>query len=264
MGIAQIVLFGWLGMALMMAVLYGVARVNKNAGIVDAGWATGLAILAVFYALAADGLAARRLLLAVLAGFWGIRLGSYLFFNRFLGKPEDGRYRELRNRWGDRAERNLFLFFQFQASWDVLFSLPFLAVVFNEKPTLDAFDLVGVLVWGAAVLGETTADRQLSGFRARPENRGRVCNQGLWRYSRHPNYFFEWVHWFAYIFLAVGSPFWWLTLLGPLLMGVFLLKITGIPYTELQSLKSKGEAYREYQRTTSAFIPWFPKESARS
>ena len=259
----QLILYGWLGMALMMAILYGVARITRNAGIVDAGWATGLAVLAVFYAAVGDGLAARRLLLAALAGFWGLRLGSYLFFNRFVGKPEDGRYRELRNRWGDRAERNLFLFFQFQASWDVLFSLPFLAVAFNANPALGLWDLLGAVVWGIAVLGETTADRQLALFRARPGNKGKTCNQGLWRYSRHPNYFFEWVHWFAYVFLAVGSSLWWLTLLGPVLMGVFLLKITGIPHTEEQSLKSRGESYREYQRTTSAFVPWFPKKPAK-
>ncbi len=260
MTIPQMILFGWLGMAVMMASLYVVARIKKNAGLVDAGWATGLALLAVFYALVADGLAERRFLLAALGGFWGLRLGSYLFFNRFVGKPEDSRYQALRQGWGDRAERNLFFFFQFQASWDVLFSLPFLAVAFNSKPALGVWDLAGVLVWFTAVMGETAADRQLSRFRAQPENRGKTCNQGLWRYSRHPNYFFEWIHWFAYIFLAVGSSYWWLTLLGPVLMGVFLLKITGIPYTEQQSLKSKGESYREYQRTTSAFIPWFPKQ----
>jgi len=263
MSIAQMILYGWLGMALMMAILYLVARANKNAGIVDAGWATGLAILAVFYASVADGLVLRRFLLAALAGSWGLRLGSYLFFNRFVGKSEEGRYRELRNRWGDRGERNLFLFFQFQASWDVLFSLPFLAVVFNPSPALGIWDLMGCAIWASAVLGEATADRQLARFRAEPENRGKTCNQGLWRFSRHPNYFFEWIHWFAYVFLAVGSPYWWLTLLGPVLMGVFLLKITGIPYTEQQSLKSKGESYREYQRTTSAFIPWFPKKPER-
>ncbi len=264
MSMAQMIVFGWLGMALMMAILYSVARINKNAGIVDAGWATGLAILAVFYALVADGLAGRRVLLAALAGFWGLRLGSYLFFNRFVGKPEDSRYQALRRSWGDRAERNLFFFFQFQASWDVLFSLPFLAVVFNAKPTLDSWDILGALIWLIAVGGEVTADRQLARYRAQPENKGKTCNQGLWRYSRHPNYFFEWIHWFAYIFLAVGSPYGWLTLLGPVLMGVFLLKITGIPYTERQSLKSKGESYREYQRTTSAFIPWFPKKPAEN
>ena len=264
MSIPHMILFGWFGMALMMAMLYAVARIRRNAGIVDAGWATGLAILAVFYAWVADGLGPRRVLLAALAGFWGLRLGSYLFFNRFIGKPEDGRDRELRTRWGNRAERNLLLFFQLQASWDVLFSLPFLAVAFNPTPSLGVWDLIGCAIWATAVLGETTADRQLARFRAKPENRGKTCNKGLWRYSRHPNYFFEWIHWFAYIFLAIGSPYGWLALLGPVLMGVFLLKITGIPYTEQQSVKSRGESYREYQRTTSAFIPWFPKKPAKS
>ena len=103
MSVGHMILFGWLGMALMMAILYGVARAKRNAGIVDAGWATGLAILAVFYASVGDGLAQRRLLLAVLAGFWGLRLGSYLFFNRFLGKPEDSRYAALRKGWEARA-----------------------------------------------------------------------------------------------------------------------------------------------------------------
>ena len=264
MSIVQMILVGWLGTALMMAVLYGVARARKNAGIVDAGWAAGLAVLAVFYASVGDGLVHRRVLLAALGAFWGLRLASYLFFNRFVGKPEDGRYQALRRRWGDRAERNLFLFFQFQASWDVLFSLPFLAVALNPRPAPGIWDLLGFLVWGTAVLGETTADRQLARFRADPANRGKTCNQGLWRYSRHPNYFFEWIHWFAYIFLAVGSPFWWLSLSGPVLMGVFLLKITGIPHTEQQALKSRGDSYREYQRATSAFIPWFPKRPERS
>ena len=263
MGTAQMIFYGWVGMALMMATLYVIGRIRRNAGIVDAGWATGLAILAVFYAWSADGLGLRRLLLVALAGFWGLRLGSYLFFNRFVGKPEEGRYQELRSRWGNRAERNLFLFFQFQASWDVLFSLPFLAVAFNPTPSLGVWDLIGCAIWATAVLGETTADRQLARFRADSENRGKTCNKGLWRYSRHPNYFFEWIHWFAYIFLAIGSPYWWLALLGPVLMAVFLLKITGIPYTEQQSVKSRGESYREYQRTTSPFIPWFPKKPAQ-
>jgi steroid 5-alpha reductase family enzyme len=254
------ILYGWLGMALMMAILYSIARARRNAGLVDVGWATGLALLAVFYATVADGLASRRLLLAILAGFWGLRLGSYLLLNRFIGKPEESRYAALREGWGDRAERNLFFFFQFQASWDILFSLPFLAVVLNPTPSLRIWDWIGVGIWITAVLGESIADRQLARFRADPANRGKTCSQGLWRYSRHPNYFFEWIHWFAYIFLGVGSPHWWLTFLGPLVMAVFLLKITGIPYTELQSLKSKGKSYREYQRTTSAFIPWFPKK----
>jgi steroid 5-alpha reductase family enzyme len=166
----------------------------------------------------------------------------------------------LREKWGRRANRNFFIFFLVQASWSVLFSLPFLAVVFNTANPLGILDGLGVAVWIFSVLGEVVADWQLARFRRGSQNRGKTCNQGLWRYSRHPNYFFEWLHWFAYILLAAGSPYWWLSLLGPVTMGVFLFKITGIPYTEKQALRSRGESYREYQRTTSAFFPWFTKK----
>jgi steroid 5-alpha reductase family enzyme len=117
-----------------------------------------------------------------------------------------------------------------------------------------------VLIWAVAVGGETLADRQLAAWRAAPANDGRTCRSGLWRYSRHPNYFFEWLHWWTYIPLAWGSPWWWLTLLGQALMLFTLFKVTGIPHTERQALASRGEDYRAYQRSTSVFIPWFPKE----
>ena len=106
------------------------------------------------------------------------------------------------------------------------------------------------------------ADRQLSAFRMNPANRGQVCRQGMWRYSRHPNYFCEWLHWWAYVLLAVGAAGGWLNVLGPVLMLYFLHKVTGIPPTEAQALKNRGEAYREYQRTTSIFFPWPPKKGA--
>ncbi len=253
------ILVAWLGMAIMMSFLYYVGRTTKNAGIVDAGWAMGLAILALAYAWAAPGFLQRRIIVGALGGIWALRLGLYLTFDRVIGKPEDGRYLALREKWGDRADRNFFLFFQAQATWDVLFSLPFLAVAFNPRPALGVTDALGVLVWLVAVAGESVADRQLARFRENPENSGKVCNRGLWRYSRHPNYFFEWIHWFAYIFLSIGSPYLWLAIMGPVVMGIFLFKITGIPYTEQQAILTRGDAYREYQQTTSVFIPWFPK-----
>jgi steroid 5-alpha reductase family enzyme len=120
----------------------------------------------------------------------------------------------------------------------------------------DAWVGVGVAVWVVAVAGEWIADRQLARFRADPGSRGRVCRAGLWRYSRHPNYFFEWLHWWAYVPIGHAQP---LTFLGPAAMLLFLLRVTGIPYAERQALASRGEAYRAYQRATSAFLPWPPR-----
>ncbi|MDE2345901.1 MAG: DUF1295 domain-containing protein, partial [Gammaproteobacteria bacterium] len=109
--------------------------------------------------------------------------------------------------------------------------------------------------------GESIADLQLARFRANPANRGRTCRHGLWRYSRHPNYFFEWLHWFAYVCLAIGSPIAWLAWSGPVVMYVFLRWISGIPYTEAQALRSRGDDYRAYQQSTPMLLPWFPKHS---
>jgi steroid 5-alpha reductase family enzyme len=119
--------------------------------------------------------------------------------------------------------------------------------------------LAGVIVWLIAVAGETIADRQLARFRRDPANRGQVCRAGLWRYSRHPNYFFEWVHWLSYVLIGHGE---WLTWIGPVGMLLFLFRVTGIPYTEMQALKSRGDRYREYQSTTNVFFPWFPRSVA--
>jgi steroid 5-alpha reductase family enzyme len=150
-----------------------------------------------------------------------------------------------------------------QALVDVILSLPYLVAMTKPAPGLGAWDLAGVLVWVVTVVGETVADHQLATFRADPANCGRTCRVGLWRASRHPNYFFEWLHWWSYVLLAVGSPWWALTLVGPALMLFFLLKVTGIPAAEAQALASRGEDYRDYQRTTSAFVPWFPKRWGR-
>jgi steroid 5-alpha reductase family enzyme len=121
-----------------------------------------------------------------------------------------------------------------------------------------------VLIWCVSVGNTVLADRQLARFKRRPESRGKTCREGWWRYSRHPNYFFEWLHWWSYVALAVGANYWWLTLLSPSVMLYILLKVTGIPPTEAQALASRGEDYRQYQRTTSAFVPWFPKKEANS
>jgi len=256
------VLIGLFIVSAMMAGLWRVQRRTGNAGIVDFGWTAGIGVLGLFFAATSDGHLPRRILVAALIGIWSGRLAIYLLLDRVLGRPEEGRYRTLRARWGAAAERRLFYFFQIQALAALFFALPALVVAGNPVDRWTLWDLLGVLIWGASVGNTMLADRQLVRFKRRPESRGKTCREGWWRYSRHPNYFFEWLHWWSYAALAVGAPYWWLTLLAPAVMLYFLLKVTGIPPTEAQALAGRGEDYRQYQRTTSAFVPWFPKRKA--
>lgn len=254
----KLVLLGWLGAAVLMTVLWLVQRARRDAGVVDVGWAAGLGLLAVFYGLFAGGSVSYRLLVALLAGLWSARLATYVFLNRVRGKPEDGRYQTLRRAWGRRAQLRFFLFFQAQGLLDVVLSLPFLVIALRGG-SLRWWAWVGVAVWALAVAGETIADVQLAHWRADPANRGRTCRRGLWNYSRHPNYFFEWLYWWVYVIVALGAHTWWFAFVGPALMTIFLFRVTGIPATERQALASRGDDYREYQRTTSMFVPWIKK-----
>lgn len=252
------VLIGWAAMIVMMTGLWLWQRRSANAGIVDVGWTAGLGILAVWYAAVGCGSPSYRLLVALMAGIWATRLATYVLVNRVVGKPEDGRYQTLKARWGDKAQPRLFVFFQAQGLIDVLMSAPFLVVASHAGP-LRWWAYAGLAVWVVAVVGELTADAQLTAFRRDPANKGRVCRRGLWRLSRHPNYFFEWLHWWSYVIVAVGAPYWYASLVSPALISLFLFRVTGIPATERQAVRTKGEEYRDYQRTTSAFVPWFPK-----
>lgn len=244
---------GWAVMAVVMLALWIRQCFTRNAGVVDVAWAFGAAAMIAWLAWAADGDPARRWLVAALGVVWGVRLGVHLA-RRVGNEPEDGRYRALRESLGPRAQPVMFLFFQMQAAWVLLFALAPWAAASGDAE-LGAWDLAGVAIWAVALAGEWTADRQLARFRADPANRGQVCDTGLWRYSRHPNYFFEWIHWFAYVAIGVGSPHWWVTLAGVALTYVFLTRLTGIPYNEMQALRTRGEAYHRYMVSTGAFIP---------
>jgi steroid 5-alpha reductase family enzyme len=254
---ARVLLGGWAGLAALFALLWAVQVRTRDASHVDAGWAAGLGLLALACAALLPGAAPRRALVAAMAAVWSVRLAAHLYFDRVRGKPEDGRYASLRASWGAAADRNFFFFFQAQGALDVLLALPFAALCARSGP-LGASDALGAALWLSAVGGEAAADRQLAAFRARPDSKGRVCREGLWRYSRHPNYFFEWAHWLSY---AAMAPADWRVWTSPALMLFFLLRVTGIPATEAQALKSRGDAYRDYQRTTSMFVPWFPRRT---
>lgn len=245
----------WLAAAWLMTAGWAWQKRRHNAGIVDVLWASGVGGAAVWAALVSSGSLATRVTLALLGGIWGGRLAMHLW-KRVRGEEEDGRYRALRAHWHGHQGK-FFGFFQFQAFLIGVFAVPFLAVAVNPQASVFWIG-VAVAVWIAGVAGESLSDRQLARFRANPANRGKTCREGMWRYSRHPNYFFEWLHWFAYVALAIGSPLWWLAWSGPLVMYLFLRYISGVPYTETQALRSRGDEYRRYQQDTPMFFPWFP------
>ena len=152
----------------------------------------------------------------------------------------------------------MFVFFQGQVIIVALFCLPFIAAASNPHLIFDFRFILAILLFVISVFGEALADRQLAVFRGNPDNKGRTCRSGLWAYSRHPNYFFEWLHWFSYVLLAIGSPHFLFSLVGPVVMLVFLYRVSGIPWTEAQALRSRGEDYARYQREVSAFFPMPP------
>ena len=253
---------GWVGVSLIMIACWLWQLRSGDAGLVDVAWAASIGALGVFYAFGLErGDPALRYLVAGLAAFWGLRLALNLVL-RGRGRAEDGRYRAMRAHWGKSANTHLLWFFLVQAVLAVLFSLPLLAAMVNERAPGSSWLVAGVGVWAVAMAGEFVADAQLNRFRADLANQGRTCQTGLWRYSRHPNYFFEWLHWFAYPLLAVGSAWTWIAWLGPVLMYLFVRHLTGVPYTELQAAKSRPD-YVDYQANTNAFFLWFPRHSAK-
>jgi steroid 5-alpha reductase family enzyme len=257
--VTQVVL-GLLAASAMMTLLWLLQLRTRNAGVVDVGWASGIGIVGLFFALTSHGDPWRRVMVGALIGAWSARLAVYLLVNRVLGRPEEGRYVSLRKAWGAKADVKLFLFFQAQAVLVLLFALPVLVAAHTDRAGLDVWDFLGAVIWVVAAGNTALADWQLARFKRRLESRGNTCREGWWRYSRHPNYFFEWLHWWSYVPLAIGSAYWPVPVAAPLVMLYFLLFVTGIPPTEAQAVASRGDDYRAYQRTTSAFVPWLPKK----
>lgn len=247
----------WAASALVMTVAWLHQRRSRNATLVDACWAGLLGLAALFYGLAGSGLVQTRFIAAVLASLWAFRLCLHLL-GRALREDEDARYRYLRDRWRNHQGK-FFVFYQMQAVAVVLFSVPFAVAAWNPSALALWQWVTAIAIWIVAVGGETIADQQLARWRSRSEDRDRVCREGLWRYTRHPNYFFEWLHWFAYIPLAIGSPWQHWAWLGPVLMWVSLHWISGIPHVEAQALRRRGDDYRRYQQQTSRFFPWPPR-----
>jgi steroid 5-alpha reductase family enzyme len=243
----------------LMSILWLLYCMNRNVGIVDIGWATSFLLIAWAYALIGKGYFPRKIVFTILVTLWAGRL-SWHIIQRYLTTAEDTRYEEIRNHWGGvNVDFRFLLMFLFQGFLTLVLSIPFLIVCRNESPFWSQFEVWGILVCLIGIIGETYADTQLKAFKKNPYNATKVCQDGLWNYSRHPNYFFEWIVWVGFFIFALGSPGGFVAIISPAIILFLVLKVSGIPLTEEHALRTKGDAYREYQRTTSAFIPWFKK-----
>ncbi len=243
----------------VMTVLWAVTEWLQDSSLVDAAWSLCIALLALHFAAQPDGWRLRDLLTSALVLIWALRLSLFIF-KRNHGKGEDPRYSELKQKWGAKRKVKMLQFFWAQGAAAALFTVPFILTGRNASAQIGALEWAGALVVLAAIAGEASADLSLARFKANPANRGKTCRAGLWNYSRHPNYFFEWLVWCGFALFASASPMGWAAWICPALMLHFLMNVTGIPKTEEQSLKSRGDDYRDYQRTTSKFVPWFKRK----
>jgi steroid 5-alpha reductase family enzyme len=232
----------------------------RDASIVDIVWALGFVLIGWTTFAIADGDAARKLLVVVLVTIWGLRLTVYMAWRKH-GEGEDFRYRVMRERWGNRFRWvSLLSVFALQGLGMWAVSLPVQAAQVPATPTgLTVLDVAGAGLWAVGMVFEVGGDIQLQRFVADPRNHGRVMDRGLWRYTRHPNYFGDFCVWWGIFFVALATQTedaWW-AVIGPLTMSLILLRLFGVPMME-QHLEQSRRGYAEYARRTSAFFPWPP------
>jgi steroid 5-alpha reductase family enzyme len=248
-------------MSSVMAAAWYLQQRTGNSGWVDVTWSLGvggIAAIAAVWPLGFEWPHWRQLIVAVLAASWCLRLGAHIA-GRTRSSSDDPRYSNLIMQWGSAAPRRMFWFLQSQAAVGIVLALSIVIAAHNPNPNLRIQDLIGLVILLVAIAGEAVADQQLRTFKSDPANRKGVCDVGLWRWSRHPNYFFEWSSWLAYPIIAIDftgqNPFGWLALAAPACMYWVLVHVSGIPPLEDHMLRSRGEAFRAYQKRTSAFFP---------
>ena len=248
-----------------MALAWRVALATGQSGRIDAIWAFATGLAAVVAAAASHGDSLRRAAVCMMAAIWSLRLGLYLWRRAIAGR-DDPRYAALKQSWGEAAPRRLFLFLQIQAAASWPLALTAYCAAGAPRPGLDWRDGLAVAVFALAFAGEAIADQQMASFNREPGNRGRICDQGLWAWSRHPNYFFEWLGWLAYPIMAIeaGYPAGWLTLSGPLVIYVLLVHVSGVPPLEAHLSRSRPAEFAAYAENVSAFWPRPPRSFAKS
>lgn len=250
-------------MSLVMAGAWAVQRLTGSSGWVDTIWSIAVGLGGLVAAWVADGSVERRWLAAVLVGLWSLRLAGHIGL-RTHGAGEDPRYEKLMQEWGPSAPLRLFLFLQVQAVCAFILVLAVYVAASATTPFPQILDLVGAAIAIVALAGEALSDHQLQQFRKSPDAKKSVMETGLWAYSRHPNYFFEWLFWCGWFVVALAQPGWGsaLALLAPLQMYWLLVHVSGIPPLEEHMLKSRGEAFRALQSRVNAFFPGPRRPSA--
>ena len=230
--------------------------VIKNASIFDIFWGLGFVIVNTYYFFNSESPTNRQILVLILVAIWGIRLAAYLAW-RNIGKGEDYRYRDFRQKYGpDRYWWfSYFQVFLLQGALLMIISLPLLPIHVNSVD-LNTFDYLAILVWCIGFIFEAGGDFQLTRFKSNPENKGKVLNTGCWKYTRHPNYFGDATVWVSYALFCIASGSYW-QIIGTGIMILFLLKVSGVAMLE-KTLKETKPQYRAYIEKTNAFLPWFP------
>jgi len=243
----------------MMTLLWIISLILKNSSIVDIFWGTGFVITNwIYFSLTPEGFLARKWLIVILVTIWGLRLSLYILWRNW-GKNEDYRYQKWRSKAGDKWWWfSFFKVFLIQGLLMWIISAPLLAAQISPtSPKLIALDIAAIVFWVIGFFFEAVGDLQLARFKADPANKGKVFNRGLWRYTRHPNYFGEAAQWWSYFLIAAAAGGFW-SIFSPIIMTFLLLRVSGVTLLE-DALKDRRPGYQEYIETTSAFIPWVPR-----
>lgn len=251
---------GLAGISMVFCLAWAWARKIDNYSLVDAVWAFGIGLIGCWWLISAsDFREAKHWIAALMLGLWSVRLGWHLQRRiRHSYPEEDARYGKLRETWKGKVAKAFFWFFQAQALSAALLALPFLLIAADPNSSWSAWESAGLVLALVGISGEALADSQMSRFKSLNSDKKAICREGFWRFSRHPNYFFESVIWIGFYIYACGSHSGWSMIYAPAIIIFLLVKVTGIPPTEASALARKGDAYREYQETTSPLIPWPP------
>lgn len=244
----------------VMAIAFAVALRLNFFSLVDVVWAFSFGLIAICFGIVTNSFDERWVFIGMML-LWSIRLGAYLLARLHAHFPnEDSRYIELREKWSEEIVPRFAKFFWAQALSVVILCTPLILITANPVTSIGPLAKAAILLWLIGVIGEAIADAQLRAFKMDPKNHGQVCEVGLWRMCRHPNYFFEWIIWCSFGIYGLAAPLGILSLIAPIMMFYLLYFVSGVPPAEAHSIKSKGQLYLDYQRHTNKFFPGMPKQ----